>query len=617
MALTTKHAQLLKSNRALLLRFEEFSVTTKLSAVGVALALACGGGIQALKGTASDTVQACIRNRQQTLQCADKSGKPYTMTNYHVQQWIENGVPGEVVFKKSVPATNPHKTLWMLLSACSFGAAGVGLRSLQNSERQLATYEAIAQKRDLAKGEIAARGELLDDYRGVAISEVHLQADLEAAANDRAVVLKQCEVLGEADIKIAQLDAEEAIFEAETAGLSDDKKQEYMEFLRNQKTPFLLSGTQTLAGITDPSDKVSDRTASAIEPEQPEQADGPKIPRLTNYPAVLIYGPQGSGKTFFAEEEIKRRKEAGHKVTALDPHAGFNSWRDCEVVGAGMDYPAIDAELAEFASEVRRRYERIRIEPNPQFQPWTFVCDEFTNWASRCKASGDFFQAALSDIRKAKMYVIFVSHARTLAGLGDAKGMAATRDAALIEIELLGKIDPETTEAVPRFEALVKLPGQPQSDRTLVKLVKHPEPRNVAVDDVSDTKINTSDNLSGTDYTPPQQDNGSPEKTYGTGAEGLKDSEGLDTSEALNQSLNGFLAEVLAETLPPVFADDFPLKKHERRVQLAKLVIAKNLGKQKTIYLLWGVTDGGRNHQRYVDARDMLERLMGGEENAN
>ena len=74
---------------------------------------------------------------------------------------------------------------------------------------------------------------------------------------------------------------------------------------------------------------------------------------------------------------------------------------------------------------------------------------------------------------------------------------------------------------------------------------------------------------------------------------------------------------MLAENLPPVFADDFPLKKHERRVQLAKLVIAKNLGKQKTIYLLWGVTDGGRNHQRYVDARDMLERLMGGEENAN
>jgi hypothetical protein len=71
---------------------------------------------------------------------------------------------------------------------------------------------------------------------------------------------------------------------------------------------------------------------------------------------------------------------------------------------------------------------------------------------------------------------------------------------------------------------------------------------------------------------------------------------------------------VLAENLPPVFADDFPIKKHERRVQLAKLVIAKNLGKLKTIFLLWDVTDGGRNHQRYVDARNMLERLIKGEE---
>jgi hypothetical protein len=53
-------------------------------------------------------------------------------------------------------------------------------------------------------------------------------------------------------------------------------------------------------------------------------------------------------------------------------------------------------------------------------------------------------------------------------------------------------------------------------------------------------------------------------------------------------------------------------------VQLAKLVIAKNLGKQKTIFLLWGVTDGGRNHQRYALARKMLEDLIrGSDDNSN
>jgi hypothetical protein len=470
MALTTKHAQLLKSNRALLISFEGLPVTVKLSVVAIALTLGVLGGAQALKGTASDTVQVCIRNKQ-TLQCADKSGKPYLMTEYHAQQWKADGIPGEVVFRKSIPATNPHKALWMLLSACSFGAAGVGLRSLQNSERQLAGYEAIAQKRDLAKGEIAARYELLDDYRGVAISEVHLQADLEAAANDRAVVLKQCEVLGEADIKIAQLDAEEAIFEAETAGLSDDKKQEYMEFLRNQKTPFLLSGTQTLAGITDPSDKVSDQTASAIEPEQP---DGPKIPKLIWYPSVLIYGAPGSGKTHFAEQEVGKRLAAGHRVIVLDPHAAYGAWQGCEVIGGGMDYPAIDAKLAWFADEVGKRYKRVQTEAHPKFQPLTFVCDEFTRWGGKCPNSTDFFEQLVTDIRKVEMFGLIISHTRTLAGLANAKGFASLRDEALLEVEILGNKDEETGRATPRFEAKIKLPGQPLSDRTLVKLTKHP-----------------------------------------------------------------------------------------------------------------------------------------------
>jgi hypothetical protein len=400
--------------------------------------------------------------------------------------------------------------------------------------------------------------------------------------------------------------------EADERAFEDELETAYCESLgiSPQEQQALLTGTATLESISNPGDKVTQQaTSPAIEPKQ----EGPKLPKLTNYPAVLLYGPQGSGKTFLAEEEIKERKQAGHKVTALDPHAGFNSWRDCEVVGAGMDYGAIDAKLADFAAEVKRRYERIRNEPNPQFQPWTFVCDEFTNWASRCKASGDFFQAALSDIRKAKLYVLFVSHARTLAGLGEAKGMAATRDAALLEIELLGQIDPVTTEAVPKFEALVKLPGQAQADRKLIKLVKHPKPTNATVDEVSDAQIDTPDTPSRTDATLPEQDAGNLQNPYGKGTAGTQDAETSSDSEALEQSLNGFLAEVIAESLPPIFADDFPLKKHERRVQLAKLVIAKNLGKQKTIFLLWGVTDGGRNHQRYVDAREMLDRLIKGE----
>ena len=424
--------------------------------------------------------------------------------------------------------------------------------------------------------------------------------------------------------------------EADEVAFEGEIEQAYMESLGidpSAQQP-LLTGTATLESISNPGDKVDPQANS---PELPDQIVGPKMPVLTNYPSVLIYGAPGSGKTTFAEQEVKRRVLAGHRVIICDPHAAYGAWAGCEVVGGGMDYAAIDAKLEWFAAEVRRRYKIIETQPNPTFGPLTLCCDEFTNWAGRCSAASEFFQSALSDIRKAKMFGLIVSHTRTMAGLANAAGMAKLRDEALLEVELLGQQCPKTGNAVPRYKAVVKLPGMPLNKRFILQVPKLSEPhnhqptkqdssyldpiarlgRNTSVDDVSETQNNTSDSSSGKDCTLPEPDSGNLANPYGTGTAGSQDSEGLDSSEALNQSLNGFLAEVIAENLPPVFADDFPLKKHERRVQLAKLVIAKNLGKQKTIYLLWGVTDGGRNHQRYVDAREMLERLMGGDNNAN
>ena len=663
MALTTKHAQLLKSNRALLLTFESFPIAGKLSAVALALVLGVYGGINALKGTASDTVQVCIRNKQ-TLQCADKLGKPYLMTEYYAQQWKANGIPREVVFKDTIPATNPHKALWMLLSACSFGAAGVGLRSLQNSERQLAGYEAIAEKRDLAKGEIAARHELLDDYRGVAISEVHLQADLEAAANDRAVVLKQCEVLGEADIKIAQLDAEEAIFEAETAGLSEDKKQEYMEFLRNQKTPFLLSGTQTLAGINNPGDKVDQSVAApAIEPNPNLETSRQIAAKVLNSLAgintsIFLAGPTRTGKTRTLHKWLRDTKTRFPKAEIYVIAQKYEDFPGVPRDRIAIFDPLFPEQSMKFLDEVYEKLQTRKSKPATEktyrnrpikliLEDWfaTHQClvqkrnaqlweDKASKLGSIATVGGQYnvgyfictqtFNLASSGVAdsniRLNLALIAQGLVRTTSNdeeqgsygvieqlLNNQRVIASkeSRDRLAADLKLL--IPTSMTEQTPIILSTI---GNPALG--LMPLIEINQP---SVDEVSSTEVDSSASSVGTGRDVPSQDAGSPANPYGKGVEASEGLEGSDSAEASEGSLEGFLADVLTEASAPVFSEEFPLKDHQQRVQLAKLVIAEKLGKEKTIFLLWGVTSGGRNHQRYADAREMLERLTDGEEN--
>jgi hypothetical protein len=180
---------------------------------------------------------------------------------------------------------------------------------------------------------------------------------------------------------------------------------------------------------------------------------------LLGYPTILIYGAQGAGKTTFSAWLIRERRKAGHQIKILDPHREFAQWDGLEVYGDGMDYEAIDCQLAWFTSEIKKRYGARAQSAHYKPQPITVLCEEFTSWSDRCESSSDFFRESLSDIRKIGLHVIFVSHARTLTGLGGSKGLAATRDAGLLELELEAQVDPVTKKASPALRGKLKYPG--------------------------------------------------------------------------------------------------------------------------------------------------------------
>lgn len=324
----------------------------------------------------------------------------------------------------------------------------------------------------------------------------------------------------------------------------------------------------------------------------PDRGDGRtnygEMPELSWYPSLLGYGMPGAGKTTFIEQEVCKRLVAGHEVIVLDPHAAYGQWKNCEVIGGGMDYKAIDAKMVWFKDEIARRYKIRQTQPNPEFKPLTIVAEEFMNWAARCKNSTEHFFTVNSDIRKIECFSIIVTHTRTLKGLGNAEGLASLRDESMLEVELLGIYNPVTKRATPRFEALVKMPGQALSDRTLVKIERHSGK-------LPQQPIEPSDRApkSSTEASSPEPENpGS-----------LARIPGVDFEAIYAQVVN-------SGGKFPAYGSDWGASDAER-FELAKLVVDRIPGIEKRILYLWGVTSGGeKNHQKYRLAREWLDRLI-------
>jgi hypothetical protein len=181
---------------------------------------------------------------------------------------------------------------------------------------------------------------------------------------------------------------------------------------------------------------------------------------LLHFPAVLVWGSQGSGKTSFAAWLLRQRIKAGHQARVFDPHASYGQWNGLKVIGAGMNFSACDIAMQDFISRVKSEYQARSKQPNYKPTRETTLVDEFTQWSANCSHSGEFFITALSDIRKIQKGVIFISHDRSLAGLGGAKGFSQARDNGLAELHLYSIVDPTTGEPRPAMKGKLKIPGK-------------------------------------------------------------------------------------------------------------------------------------------------------------
>lgn len=332
---------------------------------------------------------------------------------------------------------------------------------------------------------------------------------------------------------------------------------------------------------------------------------------LLGYPNILVWGPQGSGKTSFAEWLVAERLKRGHEVIICDPHREYGQWEGLRIVGDGMDYEAIDKELVSFTSKIVERYKnRSKIKGyNPQ--PITIVCDEFTNWSERCEGAPEFSAQCQTDIRKINLHALFISHDNTNGATGGKRGMAKARKAGQLEIELEAKVHPVTGEASPKLKGKLRYPGMADKDRLPVKiapwmkvssdfrgLVKQPKPQSQPTEEPDQaTVIDVEVREVGEDFDQPQT---------------LAVSQSRKSPSLIPTSINTLddaIALVATKLQNP---DSPPLAESKNREQIQlifKALLYHKQGKVNSIKALWGITKSGTS-AKYKQAEELYSVLL-------
>ena len=168
--------------------------------------------------------------------------------------------------------------------------------------------------------------------------------------------------------------------------------------------------------------------------------EGGWIGQLMKKP-VLIYGEQGSGKSYFAEFlALCRHYLRGHQIVSIaDPHFHQNKdecWKQLVKLkvpgyGAHHDYAAVNSQIVSMFDRFSKR--------TLKNHPITSIFDEVTRYGQEDatqESSSKLGSKFSSDPRKAKESPILIAHAKTLAALGGGEGFADAIQGNFVRIKL-------------------------------------------------------------------------------------------------------------------------------------------------------------------------------------
>jgi len=186
---------------------------------------------------------------------------------------------------------------------------------------------------------------------------------------------------------------------------------------------------------------------------------------------ALIWGNQGSGKSWMARYIVKRKKSEGYRVVVLDPDSNRAEW---EGVESYHDFEEIADFLRWYVDELMSRYKAFNAstmtEDAWRAKLWAerkaiaLICEEVTTYVDLIedkKLLTQFFRLGLTKSRKQEMPLTFVSHNNNQTALGGIQGLANLIDK-MLQLELQTDIDPDTLQPTASGKGAVKLDGSNQ-----------------------------------------------------------------------------------------------------------------------------------------------------------